>query len=151
MITIGALAPSFTLTGTRGKPLRLEDCHGPHGTLLLFFQKGLGSCCGDQSPSRVITEHVSRIRSLGFEPLAIVPDERLTAEEFLTSLSLPYNVAIDAGNEVHAAYDAFFPGTDIPRRTTVIIDSNGRITFSSPGGPGIDTLLNQLSSTPALA
>ena len=137
--------------GTRGKPLGLDQIRGPHGTLLLFYPKGLGSCCGDQSPSRVITEHVSQIRSLGFEPLAIVPDERLTADEFLTSLSLPYNVAIDGGNMVHETYDALFPGTDIPRRTTVIVDSNGRIAYSVAGGPGIDSLLNQLSSTPALA
>jgi peroxiredoxin len=151
MLDIGDAAPSFQIIGTRGKPLGLDHVRGPRGTLLLFYPKGLGGCCGDQSPSRVITEHVSEIRSLGFEPLAIFPSARLTAEEFLTSLSLPYAVAIDSENEVHAAYGGFFPGTDIPRRTTFIIDSRSRISYSAAGGPGIDSLLNQLASTPALA
>jgi peroxiredoxin len=149
MLEIGDAAPSFLIIGTCGKPLGLDQVRGPRGTLLLFYPKGLGGCCGDQSPSRVIVEHVSQIRSLGVEPLAIIARERLTATEFLESISMPFAVAIDGENEVHAAYDGFFPGTDIPRRITVIVDERGRVTYCVPGGPGIESLLSQLSSTSA--
>ena len=150
MLEIGDSAPHFQIISTRGKPLGLDQVRGPNGTLLLFYPKGLGGCCGDQSPSRVITEHVSQIRSLGFEPLAIVPDECLSAVEFLASLSLPFGIAIDGKNEVHAAYGAFFHGTDTPRRLTVLVDSDGRISYCATGGPGIESLLKQLRSSPAL-
>lgn len=151
MMDRGDLAPSFRLTGTRGKPVELEQVRGPRGTLLLFYPSGLRGCCGDRIPSRVVTEHIHQIRSLGFEPLAIIARERLLASEFLDSLSLPYPVVIDSENNVHAAYGALLPGTDVPRRLTVIVDESGTVIFRMFGGPSVEALLEQLASIQAPA
>jgi peroxiredoxin len=151
MIDRGDPAPSFSLIGTRGKPIDLEQTRGPRGTLLLFYPSGLRGCCGDRIPSRVVTEHIDQIRSRGYEPLAIVASERLSASEFLDSLSLPYPVVIDAENDVHSAYGAVLPGTDIPRRLTVGVDEFGKVSFCTVGGPSIENLVELLEQALAPA
>ncbi len=64
--------------------------------------------------------------------------------QFKDQLNLPYDLLVDEGLKVAAAYSALKPEGGRISRTVVIVGKDGRIIFHAPGAPPPGELLAEI-------
>ncbi len=136
----GRPAPDFTLPDLDGNMVRLSDFSG-RPVVLNFWATWCAPCRLEMPElARAMTDHADRELMV----LAINQDE--TAEQvdsFLTEVGLSLPALLDAGNEVGAAYGAFF----LP--TTVIVGPDGIVGAVHRGILSREQLDDYLAALPA--
>ncbi len=91
-------------------------------------------------------DSIDDFRALDTEPYGVNPADADSHQMFIDHLNLPFDLLIDDGLKVAAAYGALKPdGTGI-NRTVVIVGKDGRILFRQAGAPPPAELLEAIRS-----
>lgn len=90
-------------------------------------------------------ETLADFRSLDTEPFGINNGDAASHQRFIDELDLTFDLLVDDGLEVAAAYDSLKPEGDRIQRTVVIVGKNGKIIFRAQGAPPPGELLREIS------
>jgi peroxiredoxin len=123
-VTAQAIAPDFTLKGSDGRNLRLQEQRG-QVVLVNFWATWCGPC-------RQEMPHLNRLYSKyhdsGFTLLGVnIDDDPRTAANAAARLGLKFPVLLDADKAVSKLYDL----GSMP--ATVLIDRDGRVRYLHRG------------------
>jgi len=128
---VGESAPSFSLQGTGGKHIALEDFLGKKNLVLFFYPKdGTPGCtleaCGFRDAFEMFEAHDTVV-------VGVSGDGLDSHEIFSSKHQLPFTLLSDPGTEVARAYGVYSKKSLMGReffgisRTTFVIDKRGRI------------------------
>lgn len=122
-ISIGDVAPDFTLPDQTGKPVRLQELLG-RGTVVLYFYPK------DQTPgclaeARAFRDAYDRFTAVGAEVIGVSSDSVASHRRFAARLKLPFLLLSDRGGAVRDSYGVEKTLGIIPGRVTYVIDRAG--------------------------
>ena len=130
MLSIGSIAPDFTLPDQNGTMHSLSDYKGQK-VILYFYPKDMTSGCTSQACS--FRDLYPQIREKGAVVLGVSKDSVASHKRFEETHGLPFTLLSDSDLEVIKAYDVLKPGKDgkVSKsliRSTYLIDESGVIT-----------------------
>lgn len=138
-IAIGQDAPDFGLFDTNKKKVTLSSYRGKR-VVLMFFPFSFSSTCTKEMCE--MGENYSFYEKLNAEVIGISVDSLFTNKKFKEVYNLPFPLLSDFNKEVSPLYDSLaehfaFEYRGVSKRTTFVIDGNGKIAYveilSSPG------------------
>lgn len=125
MLAIGSLAPDFELPDQDGRQVRLSALLG-HGRVLLYFYPAdftpvcTREACAFRNWHSQLLEHATQI-------CGISPQGSGTHARFRRAHALPFTLLSDTTRQVIRAYECAGPWGIGVRRTSYLIEHNGRI------------------------
>ena len=130
MFEPGTKAPAFTLTGTTGEKVSLEDFAGRDVILYFYPRDDTPGCTKEACGFR---DAWDELRELGAVVLGVSADDADSHERFAAKYRLPFTLLSDPDRSVMAAYGAYGEKTMYGRkvvgviRSTVWIGPDGRV------------------------
>ena len=130
MLSIGTLAPDFTLPDQNGNMHKLSDYRGQR-VVLYFYPKDNTSGCTRQACA--FGELYPQFREKGAVVLGVSKDSVASHKRFEEKYSLPFTLLSDVEKTVIMAYDCWKEKKNYGKvsmgvvRTTYLIDENGVI------------------------
>jgi peroxiredoxin len=133
-LTVGELAPDFTLASQHGEDVTLSSFRGDSAVVLVFFPFAFsGVCSGELAALR---DHYAEFERLEAEVLTVSCDPMYANRVFADRDGFPFYVLSDfwPHGEVSRAYGTFNDSIGAPNRNSYVIDREGvvRWTTSSP-------------------
>ncbi len=123
-LTIGDLAPEFTLQASDGMTYRLRDFRGRKPVVIAWFPKAFtGGCTAE---CRSLTALASTFSHSSVQCFGASVDTVKTNAEFAAALELTFPVLSDPGGQVARAYGVL-GSSGFASRWTFFIDADGRI------------------------
>lgn len=86
-------------------------------------------------------ETTDDFRALDTEPFGINEGSADSHRRFIAELGLPFDLLVDEGLKVSAAYGALKPEGNRIARTVVIVGKDGKVLFRAAGAPPPGELL----------
>lgn len=130
MLTVGTVAPEFTLPDQNGESKSLSDYRGQK-VILYFYPKDMTSGCTKQACA--FSELYPQFREKGAVVLGVSKDTVASHKRFEEKYGLPFTLLSDTEKTVIQAYDVWKEkklygkvGMGVVR-TTYLIDENGVI------------------------
>ena len=130
MLTIGTLAPDFTLPDQNGENHTLSDYRG-RKVILYFYPKDNTAGCTKQACG--FGELYPQFREKGAVVLGVSKDSVASHKKFEQKFGLPFTLLSDEERKVIEAYDVWKEKKNYGKtamgvvRTTYLIDENGII------------------------
>lgn len=130
MLTIGDIAPDFTLPDQNGVEVRLNDFAG-RWVVLYFYPKDNTSGCTREALD--FTEHLDEYKKLNAKVFGISPDSVESHRKFIRKHGLKVDLLADPEHTVLKKYGVWREKLMIGRkyfgvvRTTYLINPEGRI------------------------
>lgn len=147
-LRIGGAAPDFELRDQFGQDVRLSSFRGSKAVAVLFYPFAFsGVCTGELSGIR---DRLDEFMTFDTEVIAISCDPVYSLRAFADTEGLNFPLLSDfwPHGEVSSAYDVFDAGKGTPRRSSYVVDTQGRIAWSvhnaNPDGRDLDEHLAQL-------
>jgi mycoredoxin-dependent peroxiredoxin len=137
-LRIGDEAPDFTLRDQFGQDVRLSDFRGRKAVVLMFFPFAFtGVCTGELSGVR---DRLDEFLTFDTEVLAISCDSVYALRTFAESEGLNFPLLSDwwPHGAVSTAYEVFDTGRGAPRRSSYVVDREGRLRWSVHNADGRD-------------
>ena len=78
---------------------------------------------------------VVEFRDLDTEPYGVNPDDAASHRTFIEAQDFPFDLLVDEGRQVAAAYGAIKPDGSGIQRTVVIVGKDGRVLYRASGAP----------------
>lgn len=135
-ITVGDVAPEFTLPSQNGSEVSLADFRDKKTVVLFFYPKdNTAGCTAEVCSFRDSYEVFSEA---GAEVIGISSDSVSSHEGFAGKYSLPFLLVSDEGGEVRKRYGVPSTLGILPGRVTYVIDRSGvvRHVFNSQANIG---------------
>ncbi|MGI9287290.1 MAG: peroxiredoxin [Pseudomonadales bacterium] len=123
-LTVGDMAPEFSLKATDGKTYTLGDFHGKETVVLAWFPKAYTSGCTIECKS--LTENGHLIRKFQASYFMISVDELEDNKGFATKTKADFPLLSDPSKETARAYGVLNQG-GWANRHTFYIGANGKI------------------------
>jgi len=124
----GDLAPDFTLRDDREASVSLSSLSGRKAVLYFYPAAGTPGCTAQACDFR---DSLGSLSGAGYAVVGISPDPPERLAEFRDAQALTFPLLADADHRVHAAYGAWrTDGGGAPRRSTFVLDEDGRITHA---------------------
>lgn len=125
-MTVGSIAPDFTLTDQTGKPQTLS-AYRRHWVVLYFYPKDDTPGCTTEACQ--FRDNFLALQKLGADVLGVSVDNHDSHAEFAAKYHLPFPLLADADGSVARRYGALWSlgFVKFARRHTFIIDPDGRI------------------------
>ena len=133
MVEVGDVAPTFSLKGTTGNGLNLEDLRGQKRAVLVFYPKDRTSGCTNQL--NAVRDAIADFRAADAEPYGVNHGDAASHQAFIDAYGFPFDLLIDEDLRVANAYGAAKPDGSGINRTVVVIGKNGKVIFRQPGAP----------------
>ena len=147
-LELGGPAPDFTLRDQFGQDVRLSDFRGRKAVALLFFPFAFtGVCTGELSGVR---DRLADFMTFDTEVLALSCDSVYALRSFAESEGLNFPLLSDywPHGAVASAYEVFDSVKGAPRRSSYVVDMDGRLRWSvhnaNPDGRDLDEHLREL-------
>ena len=147
-LCIGDEAPDFTLRDQFGQDVRLSDFRGRKAVVLMFFPFAFtGVCTGELSGVR---DRLDEFLTFDTEVLTVSCDSVYALRTFAEAEGLNFPLLSDwwPHGAVSRAYEVFDEVKGAPRRSSYVIDREGRLRWSvhnaNPDGRDLDEHLNEL-------
>ena len=147
-LCIGDEAPDFTLRDQFGQDVRLGDFRGRKAVALMFFPFAFsGVCTGELSGVR---DRLADFLSFDTEVLAISCDAVYSLRSFAEAEGLNFPLLSDywPHGQVSSAYEVFDATKGAPRRSSYVVDREGRLRWSvhnaNPDGRDLEEHLREL-------
>ena len=142
----GDPAPAFALSDQHGNTVRLEDFRG-RKLLIYFYPEADTPGCTKQSCD--VRDHRQDLKGIGLDVVGISPDDPAKQLAFDEKFGLGFPLLADLGHAVADAYGVWRDDTDDVRRSSFLVDEEGRIERAwSPVTPE-DTVPNALAALAA--
>ncbi|CAM3300478.1 peroxiredoxin [Nocardioides dubius] len=149
-LKVGDLAPDFTLRDQFGQDVTLSSFRGTKAVALFFYPYAFsGVCTGELAGIR---DRLAEFLTFDTEVLAISCDPTYALRAFADSDGLNFPLLSDfwPHGEVAQAYDVFNEKRGCARRSTYILDKEGRIAWAvhnaMPEGRDLDEHLRELQA-----
>jgi len=123
-LSVGDIAPEFTLPGSDRRAYQLIDFRGRQAVVMAWFPKAFTGGCTTECRSLGASQQV--LRGFNVQYFAASVDSPRTNAEFAASLGLPYPILCDETKETARAYGVL-TSSGFPRRWTFYIGLDGRI------------------------
>ena len=147
-LPLGSTAPDFTLRDQFGADVTLSSYRGRKAVVLVFYPAAFtGVCVGEMAGIR---DRLAQFLTFDTEVLAISCDPMFSLRTFADSDGLNFPLLSDfwPHGAVARAYDVFDEETGMPRRSSYVVDREGRITWAvhnaDSEGRNLDEHLAQL-------
>jgi peroxiredoxin len=124
-ISVGDIAPDFTLPGTGGRSYSLSDYRG-HPVVVVFYPGDNTPVCTKQL--NAYTDDISRFEELEARVLAISPQSVESHEGFSEKHGLKFPLLADTEKKVAGIYGTLGP-LGFPRRSVFIVDKDGVVRY----------------------
>lgn len=130
-LSVGEVAPDFTLQSQKGEAVRLSDFRGKKTVVLFFYPKDDTPGCTAESCS--FRDRYDTFVEAGAEVIGVSGDSVESHESFAKKHRLPMTLLSDPGGEIAARYGVKPLLGILPGRVTFVIDRDGiiRHVFSS--------------------
>ena len=125
---VGAMAPDFTLAGSRDQ-ISLSDYRGKQNVVLYFMREF--SCALCQKHVAQLKQLYSALQSYNAEVLVIGGGSRAEAEQLDAKLQVPFPVLADTDREVYHRY-GLEKVMSLQRSGAIVVDRQGRVNYSHP-------------------
>jgi len=145
-LSVGAMAPDFSLSDEQGSRIRLSDFRKKQAVVLIFYPGDLTPGCTLQLCS--IRDDWKNFVTNQIAVFGINHANQVSHQKFSKKYSFPFPLLIDADKKVSAQYGAIqklFSATVI-RRSVVGIDKDGVIRFLKRGMPKDAEILKIMKS-----
>ncbi|MGB9604800.1 MAG: redoxin domain-containing protein [Bryobacteraceae bacterium] len=135
-LKIGDMAPDFALPSTTGREIRLSEFRGEKAVILAFFPAAFTSGCTKEMKG--YQAHLDKAAGAGAQVLAVSVDDLATLQKWAERLRLGFPLLSDSAHQVAAAYGVLDAVRGAARRTTFVIDKEGRIRHIEVGSDALD-------------
>jgi len=133
-VTLGSIAPDFTLKNTNAENVSLNSFKGKKVVLLFFPFANTGVCTKEMCSMR---DSMSQYSDLNAEVLGISVDSPFTLKLWKEHNQINFQLLSDFNKEVAPAYSAFYdvfaPGKfdykGVAKRSAFVIDEGGVIKY----------------------
>jgi peroxiredoxin Q/BCP len=124
--SVGAPAPSFSLTSDEGKPTRLEDFRGKW-VVLYFYPKDFTSGCTLEAHN--FQEDLAKYTAANAVVLGVSVDSADSHKSFCAKEGLNFRLLSDPDAKVSTAYGSVmeYEGKKLSARNTFLIDPSGKL------------------------
>lgn len=119
-LTIGTLAPDFTLQSTSDNNLTLSKDLAGSACILYFYPKDFTPGCNAEACE--FRDHFEEFKNLDIPVFGISKDSLKTHLKFQKKYQLPFELLSDRNGEVTKLYDALMPILNLPSRVTYLLD-----------------------------
>lgn len=150
-LSLGGLAPDFTLRDQFGQDVTLSSYRGHKAVALLFYPFAFsGVCTGEMAGIR---DRLAEFMTFDTEVLGLSCDPMFALRAFADQDGLNFPLLSDfwPHGEVARAYDVFDEVKGCPRRSSYVVDREGRVRWalhsSSSQARDLDEHLRQLQAT----
>jgi peroxiredoxin len=147
-LQLGGLAPDFTLRDQFGQDVTLSSYRGTKAVVILFYPYAFsGVCTGEMAGIR---ERLDEFMTFDTEVLAISCDPVYSLRVFADAEGLNFPLLSDfwPHGEVAKAFEVFDDVKGTPRRSSYVIDREGKLAWAvhnaNPDGRDLDEHLAQL-------
>lgn len=120
----GQKAPDFTLPGSDGKDHRLSDYQGK-SVILYFYPKDNTPGCNIEAKG--FTNTHEEYHNLNAVVLGVSRDSLASHDKFIDKLGIPFVLLSDEEGKTAEAYDAVTGITKGFKRSTFLIDEEGKV------------------------
>lgn len=141
---VGDVAPDFTLLGAGGAEASLSGLRGSKRALLVFYPQDMTSGCTDQL--KAIQEVLSEFEAVDTVPFGVNDGDSASHQQFIDELDISFDLLVDEGLKVAAAYDALRPEGNRILRTVVVVGKDGKVIFRAQGAPAPSELLAAIAA-----
>lgn len=132
-LSVGDLAPDFTLPTADGGSITLSDLRG-QGVVIFFYPAAMTPGCTTQACD--FRDSLTSLKEAGYTVVGISPDPVPKLVEFTDSAELTYPLASDEERAVLTAYGAYgekkLYGKTVEGviRSTVVVDPEGKVQLA---------------------
>lgn len=131
-VTVGSVAPEFTLKNSDGQDISLSSFKGQKNVVVLFFPLAFTGVCTTELCST--RDSLAIYNSLNAEVLAISVDSFFTLKHFKEANQLNFNLLSDFNKDTAKAYgalyDEFFGMLGVAKRSAFVVDKEGIIRYA---------------------
>jgi thioredoxin-dependent peroxiredoxin len=132
-ISVGDLAPEFTLSGTGGREYSLSSYRG-QPVVLVFYPGDDTPVCTKQLNS--YNNELSAFDTVGAQVLAVSAQDVSSHEEFASKYGFKFPLLADTDKTVAGLYGTVGP-LGYPRRSVFVIDAQGIIRYAHKAIAGL--------------
>jgi peroxiredoxin Q/BCP len=125
-LSVGDVAPEFTLQGTGGKSYSLSEFRG-QPVVLVFYPGDDTPVCTKQLNS--YNNELSAFESVGAQVLAISAQDLTSHEQFAAKHGFQFPLLADTDKAVAALFGTVGP-LGFPRRSVFVIDGQGVVRYA---------------------
>jgi len=124
--SVGAPAPSFSLTSDEGKPTKLEDFRG-QWVVLYFYPKDFTSGCTLEAHN--FQEDLAKYKAANAVIVGVSVDSADSHKSFCAKEGLNFRLLSDPDAKVSTTYGSVmeYEGKKLSARNTFLIDPSGKI------------------------
>jgi peroxiredoxin Q/BCP len=140
-LSLGELAPDFTLESTRGT-IHLSDYRDKKNLVLCFYVMDNTPGCNTQLSN--FKNDYSKFTDIDTEVLGINPASLKQHQEYSAKFGYPFPLLADEKREVCRTYGVTVPLLGIVTRTVMIIDKKGILRYNKKGMPSDESLLQEI-------
>ncbi|HOZ69071.1 MAG TPA: redoxin domain-containing protein [Chitinophagaceae bacterium] len=131
-ITIGQVAPDFTLFDSEKKPVTLSGLKGKN-VLLLFFPQAFTSVCTKELCG--VRDNITRYQSVNASVFGLSVDSVFTLGKYKEEQQFNFPLLSDFNKEVSAAYDTIYQDwilnmRGVSKRSAFVIDKEGIVRYA---------------------
>ncbi len=137
-ISVGEMAPDFTLTNQHGEEVTLSSFRGNSAVALVFYPLSFsGTCTGELCELR---DNMAMFEASGVELIGISVDSKFVQAKFADSEGYKFQLLADfwPHGAVTKSYDVFLEERGHGTRGTFLINREGELVakfITSPGEP----------------
>lgn len=137
MLQVGQPAPSFQALNQEGKPVSLADFLGKKNVVLYFYPKDDTPGCTIEA--KEFTQLIDQFAELDTVVIGVSRDPCESHKRFCEKYGLKVALLADPEGEICRAYDVLYEkekeGKKVLsiRRSTFVIDKNGKIVYAQYG------------------
>ncbi|MGY2702948.1 MULTISPECIES: peroxiredoxin [unclassified Nocardioides] len=149
-LELGGAAPDFTLRDQFGQDVTLSSYRGKKAVAILFYPYAFsGVCTGEMAGIR---DRLADFLTFDTEVLGISCDPVYALRAFADQDGLNFPLLSDfwPHGEVARAYDVFDDQRGCPRRSSYVVDRDGKVRWAAhnamPEGRDLDEHLQQLTA-----
>jgi len=133
MVSVGDIAPEFTLPGTGGRNYSLADYVGKP-VVLVFYPGDNTVVCTKQLCS--YTKSIDEFSNVGAQVLGISPQDVASHEQFSGKHGFGFPLLADTHKEVSGRYGILGP-LGFSRRSVFVVDARGVIRYAHRAVTGL--------------
>lgn len=122
-VSVGDIAPDFTLPDHTGTPVRLGDVIGRNTVVLYFYPKDETPGCTVEA--RAFRDSYDEFTAAGAEVIGVSADSVAAHRHFVRSQGLPFRLLSDKDGAVRRLYGVRHTLGILPGRVTYVIDTAG--------------------------
>ncbi|MDQ7814967.1 MAG: peroxiredoxin [Patescibacteria group bacterium] len=143
-LSVGAMAPDFSLRDESGKTVDLSGFRGKKNVVLVFYPGDMTPGCTVQLCA--VRDDWSKFEAADAVVFGINHGDTDSHQRFKRAYDFPFPLLIDTGKKTSEKFGALKTlfGRPVIKRTVIVIDKEGKIVFLKSGMPKHSDILKAI-------